>query len=614
MTKEYRRKDVIPGLLSEGKCRAMHLLDASNSSQYDEMRALCEEVSITEPDSFWTIIDAKHVTTPQDWCSQFARNLRTNTGANPIDLANFALSVGKSQGSFGWGVLQGEEKDNPTLRIATNLANHFSKITDGSPKLILCIRGVDDLSLGILKWLSGDLNHALRNEPAFRNTRFLFSSKFIENRLTNFFNTFGFEKVRCFQVPKEHGVVHVGDGDYFPEVKETENKSFGVTSESKRLIIKKNKTKLINENISRVTDNQEHSSTFLSSFSEDEKVFLCLLAYPDRASRYTLEHFTDPRTAALCFNWLKRKPAFFAIHSSGDLILTENLRAEARAYHKSTDLEKSESWEEAASVLNLFIERFPFADDHSIAINLQAFNSFDSKLLRSLFNKDELSEIDRFVQRNEEQLIMSGKQIALTDEAKMVTRRYMETSGRAPLPELLNRVREVWLEDQEKYAIKKQKLDNEKKNLSTEIEDTLNQIIELKNLKDKLLEEFKNPQRFKAEKTFNFTTSKTLIVVGLSTCGASILFETLSTYHAACGLALTLFGFFWPNVEVKNATAGSSGPQSNLAIETQERSLKHRIAGLANRTGVMKVNLEEVDKQISNLGERSPSPYLDLSE
>ena len=92
------------------------------------------------------------------------------------------------------------------------------------------------------------------------------------------------------------------------------------------------------------------------------------------------------------------------------------------------------------------------------------------------------------------------------------------------------------------------------------------------------------------------------------------MFETLGTYHAACGLAVTLFGFFWPNVEVKRVTAGGEGPQSNLAIETQQRSLKHRIAGLGNRTGVMKLNLDDLDKQIANLGDSPPPSYLELSE
>jgi len=190
----------------------------------------------------------------------------------------------------------------------------------------------------------------------------------------------------------------------------------------------------------------------------------------------------------------------------------------------------------------------------------------------------------------------------------------MEVSERVPLPGLLDRVREIWLEDQEYFSNKKAKLDEEHKNLTTEIEDTLQQVVRLNELKDKLLDDFKNPKRLRTAKEYSFTTAKALIFLGLATCGASVLFESLGSYHAACGLAVTLFGFFWPNVELKKATATDDGPRSNLAIETQQRSLKHRIAGLGNRTGVMKANLDDLDKQISKMGKTPPPPYLELSE
>jgi hypothetical protein len=253
-------------------------------------------------------------------------------------------------------------------------------------------------------------------------------------------------------------------------------------------------------------------------------------------------------------------------------------------------------------------------EDHKIAINLQAFSLFNQKLLNQLFNNDEQSEIEVFTKRNEASILQDGKNFVLSDDAKLVTRRYMEISERVPLPGLLDRVREIWLEDQELFSKKKSKLDEEKKNLNLEIEDTLQQIVKLKELKDKLLDEFKSPKRFKREKEYSFSTSKALIFLGLTTCGASVMFESLGTYHAACGLAVTLFGFFWPNVELKKATATDDGPRSNLAIETQQRSLKHRIAGLGNRTGVMKSNLDEIEKQMENLGELPPQPYLELAE
>ena len=113
-----------------------------------------------------------------------------------------------------------------------------------------------------------------------------------------------------------------------------------------------------------------------------------------------------------------------------------------------------------------------------------------------------------------------------------------------------------------------------------------------------------------AEKIYSFTTSRALIVIGIGTVGASLLSDSIGAYHAACGLALTLFGFFWPNVELKREAVTAGGPRSNLAIETQHRSLNHRIGSLCNRVQVMKGNLDAVEKKLVKLGD-TPSPYLE---
>ena len=97
--------------------------------------------------------------------------------------------------------------------------------------------------------------------------------------------------------------------------------------------------------------------------------------------------------------------------------------------------------------------------------------------------------------------------------------------------------------------------------------------------------------------------------------GTSLLSESIGSYHAACGLALSLFGFFWPNVETKRpAFAGGNPDNSKLAIETQERSLNHRSRSLSNRVQVMKGNLDAIEKQLVKLGDSPPLPYLDSEQ
>jgi len=600
--KNYRREDLLSAVTGNGKGRAL-LVCAPIELGTKELTQVSIEAMRRESGLFSSLVDARKIINPKDFCSQFARNLRTGSGATPQDLARFALSVGKSLIS-----VKPKDQSNIAEKIdetkeAIALAAHYAELAKSNSKLLLCIAGLDKVSEEVLFWLSGELNHAIRKVPAFRNTRFIFTTESENKKLEDFFNRFGFEKVRRCQVAKQSK-----GRDEFKAVSTGEDGN-QADAQLKRLIIAESSPKLKDEK--QVMEIPDVSEKFLSSFKEVEKLYLALASYPTRVSRYSLEHFTDSRKAALCYNWLKRQPNLRTLHPSGDLVLTDEARKHARAYHQSIEPEKSKQWGEIASVLDLFYQCLPYEQDHAIAINLQAFGFINQKLLDRLFNRDEQAGINLFVERNPDQLLSEENSFVLSDDAKLVTRRYMELCGKAPIPGLLERVQELWNEDQMHYQSKRAKLDQEKKNLTDELEDTLQQIVKMKELKDKLLEDFKNPQRFKPEKVYSFTTQKALIVLGLITCGASVYFDTLGSYHAACGLALTLFGFFWPNIEVKKATAGNEGPRSNLAIETQQRSLKHRINGLGNRAGVMKNNINDIDGQIATIGDTPPPSYIE---
>ena len=81
-------------------------------------------------------------------------------------------------------------------------------------------------------------------------------------------------------------------------------------------------------------------------------------------------------------------------------------------------------------------------------------------------------------------------------------------------------------------------------------------------------------------------------------------------YHSACGLALSLFGFFWPIVEIKKPKVESSGAKPNLAIETQHRSLDHRIRGLANRATSINHMLKQIEEDLNVIDRSLDEPYL----
>jgi hypothetical protein len=320
------------------------------------------------------------------------------------------------------------------------------------------------------------------------------------------------------------------------------------------------------------------------------------------------------REAALAFNWLSRQKSLYLKHAGGDLTLDKDLRIAARTFHANANSELAENWGTLSTVLDSFHEKFPTDSLHWIPINLQLLESFNKRILRNLFSEDQLTDLYQFIEQSEAELDEKGDNLCFCEDTKQLIRRYLELTGRPTLAGLEDRIRDLWLKDQAYYNSQKEKMGKERADVTAEIESTLGQVAQLKELRDNLMENFRNPKRNKAERVYTFTTSRLLLVIGLATVGASLLSESIGSYHAACGLALTLFGFFWPNVETKRPAFATEGPRSNLAIETQQRSLNHRVGSLSNRIQVMKGNLDAVEKQLAKLGDSPPPPYLDSEQ
>ena len=588
--KEHDFNNIIRELSPEGTHRVLVLTGNDHIRCTNEVRELGRSIVEKNPQSFFIHIDGANIDSPEDWCSQFARNLKTGTSLNEDDLYNFALSVGKALGSSGSSLIRKTEPtDEDKKGLADLLIEQFdhllSKVTNGKqlPYVLLSISGLHKTSDSLRDWMVKDLNHALRRSSNFKKCRFLFSTNKQTEALESFFNQFGFEKV------------------HYKEVSDSQ----------KNYLPKNDSSKLLEKNMST---NSTHD--LLSNFTESEVNYLILCSYPHRVSKYTLGHFVSDRDAALAFNWLSRQKSIRKVHDSGDYVLDDSLRSALRSFHTEQNPEQAEQWNINASVVDAFHSLFPTDSSHWIPLNLQLLQSFNHAVVQNLFTDDQASEIIEFIKNNTQLFIETDDNLTLTDEAKIVTRRFMEVSGLTIIPSLDVSIRELWLKDLKNYNSRKSKLDEERGNISTEIEETLLQVSSIKNAKDELVENFRNPRKNKPQKVYSFTTSRLLIVIGFATVGASLLSENIGSYHAACGLALSLFGFFWPNVETKRPAFATGGPTSNLAIETQQRSLNHRISSLSNRVQVMKGNLISVEKQLGKLGENPPLAYLDseLSE
>ncbi len=171
------------------------------------------------------------------------------------------------------------------------------------------------------------------------------------------------------------------------------------------------------------------------------------------------------------------------------------MRQAARTLHASASPEKAEQWATLASVLDAFHGLFPLDSFHWVAINLQALNSFDSRIIRSLFDAGDIDSVLRFIEDYKDLLVEKESRLSLSEEAKIVTRRYMELSEKSCLAGFDDRVRSLWLKDQEQHKTKRAQMEVEKNNVTSEIEDTLNQVASLKDLKESLADDFRNPGR-----------------------------------------------------------------------------------------------------------------------
>ena len=617
----YDQGTILSGMTGSGKFRSVFVSGPSNQAKAKKLAELGTAIVRTEPTTFCALIDSRKTQTPYDWCSQFARTLRTMSGAEPMALAKFAMGVGRSLIPFKPGGAESSPENEANEKVITKLVEQFETLTEhlpkgsNSPKLVIILDKFESLDTGMLEWMSSTLNQAFRNSPSFNACRFIFSAQQKSNDVTKFFSQFGFEQVHEFIFG---GLANPSDVTSMEQRKPVETepapmKSISLESQDHTNELSSSGNSSIVPSTS-MGESIEQAKEYFSAYDDTQKEFLYLSAYSGHISRYTLEFFTDPRKAALCFNWLKRKTNLCDLHSGEAFSLKEEIVVHARTLHAHENPEESEKWATLSSVLNAFFQQFPDPGTHWIPVNLQQFTWFNDSLLGRLFDEDQHSMIKNFIQSHDNAFKTDGGKVSLSEEMKMLTRRLLSLSHLEPFPGLMEKAKEQWHLDSEKSSNKRIRLENEKKNLTIDVEGALQEVANLDAMKHKLVEEFNKPGSLSPERFLSFSSSLLLIVIGLGTIGLSLLSESLGSYHAACGLGLTLFGFFWPTVEFKRAAEAVEIASSPLTIDAQRRSLDHRISNLNNRLKVMKGNLEEVDEQIARLADKSSEPYIDIEE
>lgn len=550
--------------------------------------------------------------------SEMTRGVSHNLPSTNGILKRFARNIGEGVVQFNSKNRIKSPEASEIEELGTFFIDKLSKSlieNDVNPRdltPVLVFDGIDKIDDKILSWLSGAFNQALRKSAFFSNTRFLFTSNQLTNRIKDFFSRFGFSSPVELQVPafSEEECVKFAKLHSIGNLEAHTLKTASVGNPLKLLNIFKNKTILANKGINMSDNiNQSNTPTF-SDFSEKELNYLLYASYPTKISRYNLEFFCSSRDASFCFNWLKRQKELADINSEGDLILHEDFRSQMRQFHKQEEPEEAEKMSNIATILEAFTNIFPNPNHHWIAVNLQLFDSFTKGLCKKLFSEIEYDEIKSVLNDRDDLFDVSNQQYSLKDDLRLLCQRFIEIGGGQPKEDLMKNAKAEWLKYKESASEKRNRLEQEKVNLEEEAFDSEKQIMALDELKSQLLHNYQNPPKQKSRREYSFSSSATLILIGMGTVGASLFSDSLGSYHAACGLAITIFGFFWPSIDIKKQTMQTAGNGPKLAIETQQRSLSHRINGLASRLTSIKSNLDDLNVDLENLEQGTNSPYI----
>ena len=567
----------------------------------------------------WTQIDGSSINSPMDFCSSFVRSLSAGDGVSPDSLNLLAREFGKQS------VLLDRErlKINNEFNFDQNLAKSFiqlleerfgavnSQLSRYMP--VLCIDNLDRLAKSVVDWFVGPFNQAIRKSGLFKRARFLFSAKEYNDKLQGVFDRFGLDRVRRLKLQ------NLNASQCHELNKQTYNRK--ITSTELIDNSKGNPLKLLNflrkytiynkEDIKLDTQSPTKVLTDLSGFSEKEIERLSFAAYPDRINRYNLEFFSDSRDAAFCFNWLKRNSKLCTTADDGDLVLRQDIRDAVFSHCEFENSELHEKNKIKSTILSAYLNLFPNPNEHWIPVNLAVFDCFNRSLIENIFEPLESEEILGFIDEHPDQFIKNNSQICLTDDAKLVTQRFTEIGGGQPIDGIKEKALVQWENDLESIRKKKIKLEQEKINIGEEVAGIEKQISHFNGLKEQIVNAINKPRASnKPRKEITFSVSKLLVVIGLVTIALSLISSLFGTYHAAIGIALTLFGFFWPSVQIKRANMADQGLNPKLALETQQHSVEHRINGLTSRASTLNNSLVSITDMLTESDDDTLVPYV----
>ena len=151
------------GLSRSGKLRAV-AMQCRPGEAINHTEEISNGILAGSKFSLWVDLESRKIESPDDWCAEFARNLRASTDVYQSDLSELAHAIGSSLRRYRDDSESDEEtKIRTNEELAIDLVSKFETFAtkehyeSKTPHVVFSISGLDQYSDDLLSWLSGCL-------------------------------------------------------------------------------------------------------------------------------------------------------------------------------------------------------------------------------------------------------------------------------------------------------------------------------------------------------------------------------------------------------------------------------------------------------------------------
>ncbi|MBT5910846.1 MAG: ATP-binding protein [Opitutae bacterium] len=614
------------GLSAGGSAKGFLFIGKEGIGKSTLLQESWREISQVTDACIWIAPNFSNVSDEIQAATSLARGIDSSSSELSKGLSSFARAFGQKAFELERELTKSEAIENISIGKELSehwLANFFEALPiirekDGSNiTIVLVIDDLGKLAPKVVNWLANDFFPKWDDAGMTDRTRCIFAAdsppvneaaNLVQSACGNRTIPMKLRPLRA----SECAEIAISNGASNPDGEKLRALSEGNPGKLHQILKNDLNRSGITHSPMNATEENTTSSPSLDGLPPEETEYLFRAAYLPVFSKDSLGLFCNPRQASLTFNWIKNAGNLAEAHPGNRLALRQEVQEQARSLHSEIRPEESVEWASKAEAHLSFEEHFPNPTSRWVPIRLSNFQFFDKKVMVQLFGADDAKGIIDFVDQNTEFFEDHSGYFKFRPDVMEVVNRFKTASSLTENDDDLSiKISEIWLKRKSECESKRNEFETERDNVHSEINGIDKKIDTLNGLKKNLLESFLNPQSRKPQREISLSVAPVLLVLGLATIGISLALRDLfGPYHAAAGIALSLFGFFWPTIKMQSKQQfAETGGIDRFAIETQQRMLGQKLLGLNTRKGRLRISLEKIDEGIEKIDVSLQQPY-----